>query len=80
MAEREATCERVRVALREYREDLLNRIDFLASGRAQIRVRHEEGWVDATEEVVTNLYRQLGDLGALVHELAAPPATPRRSG
>jgi hypothetical protein len=60
--------------LREFRKDLLNRIDFLSAGRAQVRVRHEEEWVDATDQVVANLYRQLGEIGSLIHALAAPPA------
>jgi hypothetical protein len=59
--------------LRTFREDLLRRIDFLAGGRAQVRIRHEEEWVDATGHVLANLYRQLGEVGSLIHALAAPP-------
>lgn len=58
--------------LRRFRQDLLDRIGFLSSGRAQVRIRHEEEWIDASEGVLANLYRQLGEVGSLIHALAAP--------
>jgi hypothetical protein len=74
MSERTASSQPVLEGLRKYRKDLLDRIEFLSSGGAQVRVRHDQGWLDATDQVVANLYRQLGELGSLIHRLAAPAA------
>jgi hypothetical protein len=66
--------------LRTFRQDLLRRIDFLIAGRVQVRVRHGEEWVDATEQVIANLFRQLGETGSLIHALAAPGHDPSHPG
>jgi hypothetical protein len=63
--------ERILERLRAYRSDLENRIAFLESGRAQIRVEHEGGWIDGTGMTITNLYKQYGDLGALLSDIAS---------
>jgi hypothetical protein len=73
MSDQAAASQLALEGLRTFREDLLRRIDFLAAGRAQVRIRHEEEWVDATGHVLANLYRQLGEVGSLIHSLAAPP-------
>jgi hypothetical protein len=57
--------------LRAYRSDLESRIAFLESGKAEVRLRHEGEWIDTTAMVVTTLYRQYGDLGALISDVAA---------
>jgi hypothetical protein len=63
--------ERLLDRLRAYRSDLENRIAFLESGNAQVRVQHEGEWVDATTPTVTSLFRQMGDLGALINDIAS---------
>ena len=55
--------------LRSYREGLEARIRLLESGNAELRIRHEGAWVDGTSTVLANLYRQLGDLNALIHDI-----------
>jgi hypothetical protein len=57
--------------LRAYRTDLESRIAFLESGRGQVRVQHEGEWIDSTQMTITNLYRQYGDLGALLNDIAS---------
>jgi hypothetical protein len=63
--------ERILERLRAYRTDLENRIAFLESGRAQVRVEHDGEWIDGTQPTVTNLYRQYGDLGALLNDIVS---------
>ena len=63
--------ERILDRLRTYRTDLENRIAFLESGRAQVRVEHEGEWIDGTQTTLTYLYKQYGDLGALLNDIAS---------
>ena len=63
--------ERILERLRAYRTDLEGRIAFLESGRARNQVEHEGEWIDGTQTAVTNLYRQYGDLGALLNDIAS---------
>ena len=63
--------ERILERLRAYRTDLEDRIAFLESGRARIQVAHEGEWIDGTQTAVTSLYRQYGDLGALLNDIAS---------
>ena len=65
------TRERLLERLRAYRSDLENRIAFLESGNAEVRILHEGEWIEATTTTVTSLYRQMGDLGALINDIAS---------
>ena len=63
--------ERLLERLRAYRSDLESRIAFLESGDVQVRLKHEGEWVDTTGTVLAALYKQYGDLGALVSDVAS---------
>jgi hypothetical protein len=63
--------ERLLERLRAYRADLEDRIAFLESGRVEVRLEHEGEWIDGTQTTITNLYRQYGDLGALLNDIAS---------
>ena len=63
--------ERLLERLRAYRTDLENRIAFLESGRGRVQVEHEGEWIDGTQTTVTSLYKQYGDLGALLNDIAS---------
>jgi hypothetical protein len=67
----DATREQLLTRLRAYRTDLESRIAFLESNEAEIRFKHEGEWVEATPTVLAGLYRQYGDLGALISDIAA---------
>jgi hypothetical protein len=65
------TRERLLERLRAYRTDLESRIAFLESGQAEVRVKHEGEWVDGTTATITSLYKQYGDLGALLSDITS---------
>ena len=62
--------ERLLERLRAFRIDLEGRIQLLETGQAEVRIRHEDAFVDATQTVLASLYRQYGDLGALISEVS----------
>jgi hypothetical protein len=59
--------------LRQERDHIAYRIDLFSSGRAQFRELRDGGFHDATEEVLVRLHRQLGEVGALIHETEVAP-------
>jgi hypothetical protein len=65
--------ERLLLYLREHRDDIEYRIGLFSSGRARIVERGAGGDVDITDEVLVRLYRQLGEVGALIQETAKAP-------
>jgi hypothetical protein len=54
--------------LREERDHLNYRIEIFSSGKGQFRELREGEYQDATDELLIRLYRQLGEVGALIHE------------
>ena len=54
--------------LREDRDDIEYRIKLFSSGNAQFRQLRDSEWVDATDEVLVRLYRQLGEVGQLIQD------------
>ena len=59
--------------LREERDHIAYRIDVFSSGQAQFRELREGEFRDATGDVLVRLHRQLGQVGALIHETEVAP-------
>ena len=52
---------------------LLEQIELLSTGKARHQELKDGAWVDATESLLVTLYRDLGEIGALIQEATAPP-------
>jgi hypothetical protein len=59
--------------LREDREDISRRIDRFSSGTVQLVEKREGKFQNVTSEALVRLYRQLGEVGALIHEAEISP-------
>jgi hypothetical protein len=65
--------ERLLLYLREHRDDIEYRIGLFSSGRARILETRDGGELDITADVLVRLYRQLGEVGALIQDTAKDP-------
>jgi hypothetical protein len=54
--------------LRDDREDIARRIERFASGMVQLVEKRDGKFQNVTPEALVYLYRQLGEVGALIHE------------
>jgi hypothetical protein len=54
--------------LREDRDHIAYRIEHFSSGKGQYRELRDGEYHDATPELLVRLYKQLGEVGALIHE------------
>jgi hypothetical protein len=59
--------------LREERDHIANRIQVFASGQGQFRELRDGEYHDKTGEMLVRLHRQLGEVGALIHETEVAP-------
>jgi hypothetical protein len=59
--------------LRHERDHIAYRIEVFSSGQAQFREKRDGVFQDATDEVLVRLHRQLGEVGALIHETEVAP-------
>ena len=59
--------------LRQERDHIANRIALFSSGEAQFRELRGGVFEDATGDVLVRLHRQLGEVGALIHETEIAP-------
>jgi hypothetical protein len=59
--------------LREERDHIAYRIEVFASGQGQFREMRDGEFHDATGDILVRLHRQLGEVGALIHETEVAP-------
>jgi hypothetical protein len=67
--------QRLLAYLREDRDQIVYRIDLFGSGKGQYRELRDGDYRDATQELLVRLYRQLGEIGALIHETEIAPGS-----
>jgi hypothetical protein len=65
--------DRLLTYLRGERDHIARRIEVFASGQGQFRELREGEYHDTTGEMLVCLHRQLGEVGALIHETEVAP-------
>jgi hypothetical protein len=59
--------------LRQERDHIACRIERFSSGQAQLRELRDGVFEDATGDMLVRLHRQLGEVGALIHDTEIAP-------